>query len=276
MKTSKITKKVAALGLILLLFAGSVGAQNRQYPLSKETQKRFEKITGKKYPSEPDNRRQPADELPDYERPTHLIEMSLRFAPNLDVNTAEGTGAYKGFQPNGVGMRFSVGPSIDYFFFKDRYALSSGLWYTVFRAGYQIPATFGQDRFTPGAPAQESVYNLQYLQVPLTVKLFANNLFPQTRIYVQTGGIANIKVGERALDQERNGLYKYAEATNTYRQYSFGDFAFVVGGGAQFKLNNVNAVNVGLTYQRGLMDVARGGDLFSKNRVVSLDLGFKF
>ena len=101
-----------------MLLAGVAGAQNRQYPLSKETQRRFEKITGKKYSSQPDSRRQPADELPDYERPTHLIEMSLRFAPNLDINTAEGTGAYKGFQPNGVGMRFSVGPSIDYFFFQ--------------------------------------------------------------------------------------------------------------------------------------------------------------
>ncbi len=276
MKTSKITKKVAAAGLILLLFAGVVQAQNRQYPLSKETQKRFEKITGRKYSTQPDGRSQATDEIPDYSWPAHLIEMSVRFAPSLNTNTAEGEGNYKGFQPNGVGLRFSTGLNLDYFFYKDRYALGTGLWYTIIRSGYQMPGTFGQDRFNPGAPAQKSVYNLRYVQVPVTVKMFANNLFTRTRVYFQTGGIINVKVGERALNPETNGLYKYAEATNTSRQYGFADVSFVVGGGVQYKLNNINAVNVGLTYQRGLMDVARGGDLFSKNRVVSLDLGFKF
>lgn len=277
MKTSKITKKVALAGLILTLIAGPLLAQNREYPLSKETKRRFEKITGKPYKRDDSRpRRSTEEEVPDYSRPSNLIEMGVRFAPNLNINTAEGSGAFNGFKSNGTGLRFSTGLNLDYFFYKDRYALSSGLWYTIFRSGYQMPGTFGQDRFNPGAPTQESAYNLRYVQVPVTVKLFANNLLPQARVYFQTGGILNVKVGERALNPVRNGLYKYAEATNTRRQYGFGDVAFVVGGGVQYKLNDVNAVNIGLIYQRGLMDVARGGDLFSKSRIVSLDLGFKF
>ncbi|MBC8154770.1 MAG: PorT family protein [Bacteroidetes bacterium] len=271
-----MTKKVALAGLILTLIAGSLQAQNREYPLSKETKRRFEKITGKPYKPNDSRQRRSTEEVPDYSRPSNLIEMGVRFAPNLNVNTAEGNGAFNGFKSNGAGLRFSTGLNLDYFFYKDRYALSSGLWYTIFRSGYQMPGTFGQGTFNPGAPTQESAYNLRYVQVPVTVKLFANNLFPQARVYFQTGGIINVKVGERALDQARNGLYKYAEATNTSRQYGFADVAFLVGGGVQFKLNDINAVNVGLIYQRGLLDVARGGDLFSKSRVVSLDLGFKF
>lgn len=277
MKTSKITKKVALAGLILGLIAGPVRAQNRQYPLSKETQKRFEKITGRPYqPGTTARTPSATDEIPDYSWPAHLIEMSVRVAPNLDVNTAEGTGGYKGFQPNGVGIRFSTGLNLDYFFYKDRYAFGTGLWYTIFRSGYQMPGTFGQSQFNSGAASQKSVYNLRYLQVPITVKMFANNLFPRARVYVQTGGIVNVKVGERALDQVTNGLYKYGESTNTSRQYGFADLAFLIGGGVQYKLNNINAVNVGISYQRGVVNVARAGDLFSKNRVVSLDLGFKF
>ena len=277
LKTSKITKKVAALALIMGLIAGAAQAQNRQYPLSKETQKRFEKITGRPYQPGADGRTLPnTDEMPDYSWPTHLIEMSVRLAPNLDVNTAEGQGIYKGFQANGVGLRFSTGLNLDYFFYKNRYAIGTGLWYTIIRSGFQMPGTFGQSQFNPGAPSQKSVYNLRYLQVPVTVKLFANNLFPQARVYFQTGGIVNIKVGERALDQVTNGLYKYAEANNSSRQYGFADLAFLIGGGIQYKLNDINAVNVGISYQRGVVNVARGNDLFSKNRVVSLDLGFKF
>lgn len=276
MKTSKITKKVALTGLIIGLIGGAVQAQNREYPLSKETQKRFEKITGKRYQPGRLQQTNPTETIPDYSWPAHLIEMSVRVAPNLDVNTAEGQGIYKGFQPNGVGVRFSTGLNLDYFFYQDRYALGTGVWYTVFRSGYQMPGTFGQSQFNPGAPNQKSVYNLRYMQVPVTVKMFANNLFPQMRVYFQTGGVINVKVGERALDPTINGLYKYGEATNTSRQYGFADLAFLIGGGVQYKLNNVNAINAGISYQRGVVNVARGSDLFSKNRVISLDLGFKF
>lgn len=285
MKTSKITKKVAVVGLILGLLGPALSqAQNQQYPLSKETQKRYQKITGKAYrqsaTATPLKSQRRTDERydtgPDYARPTHLVEMSLRLSPSLNVNTAAGQGAYQGFRPNGAGARFSVGPSIDYFFFKDRYALSSGLWYTIIRSGYQIPGAFGQEKWNPGAPSQESVYNLQYVQLPVTVKMFANNLFARTRLYVQTGGIINVKVGEHALDQVRNALYQYAESSGARRRYSFGDLGLLLGVGAQYKLNDVNAINFGISYQRGLLNVARGSDLVSKNRVVSLDLGFKF
>ncbi len=216
------------------------------------------------------------DPYPDYSAPANLIEMSVRVAPSLNSNTADGTGDYTGFRNNGSGLRPSVGISLDYFFYKNRYAFSSGLWYTIRRTGYQMPGTFGADGFTTGAPAQQSVYNLQYLQVPLTVKLFANNLLNSGRLYVQTGGLLDIKLAERALFKERNGLYQYAQKTGRDRQYGFGDFAWLVGAGVQLPIGGTNALNIGLSYQRGLFDVARGSSLTSKNRTVAVEIGLKF
>ena len=50
----------------------------------------------------------------------------------------------------------------------------------------------------------------------------------------------------------------------------------LLGAGVQYKINQNNAFNIGMSYQRGLINVARTNELTSKNRVVSLDLGFKF
>ncbi len=259
---------------------------------SKESDKRFRKILGDNYSDhnqtdyddeikrrrrrrQTDNSNNGYGSGPDYQWPNKLIEMSIRFAPSLNMNTADGTGNYAGFLPNGTGVRMSVGPVLDYFFFKDRYAFSTGLWYTIKRSGFQMPSSFGSSRFTPGAPEKESIYNLQYLQIPATVKMVANNISPNVRLYVQTGGLLSLKLAERALQQERNGLY-LAESGGGRRQYSFGDIELLLGTGVQYKINDTNAFNLGLSYQRGLLNVARADQLQSKNRVVSLDLGFKF
>ncbi|GAB3539906.1 porin family protein [Spirosoma fluminis] len=292
-------KKVAGLGLIMAILTTLSGWAQSSSPAlyklrtkeSNVTEKRFRKILGDNYDGQDQNRRDYDDDRkrrrrrqstesnsetgPDYARPNHLIEMSIRFAPSLDVNTAQGTGSYVGFRDNGAGVRMSVGPTLDYFFFKDQYAFSTGLWYTIKRSGFQMPGSFGSTRWNPGAPEKESLYNLQYLQLPATVKLFANNIAPGIRLYVQTGGLLSLKLAERALQQERNGLYM-AESGGDRRQYSFGDIELLLGTGIQYKINQTNAFNLGVSYQRGLMNVARGSQLVSKNRVVSLDLGFKF
>lgn len=299
-------KKVAGLGLILVMLTVVCGWGQTSSPAlyrlktkeSSVTEKRFRKILGDNYDGQDQNRQAYDDDRkkrrkqqqqntnesvenngygsgPDYAWPTHLIEMSIRFAPSLDINTAEGMGNYTNFRPNGVGVRMSVGPSLDYFFFKNRYAFSTGLWYTIKRSGFQMPGSFGQNVWNPGVPEKESVYNLQYLQIPATVKLFANNIAPAIRLYVQTGGLFSVKLAEKPLDQVRNGLYT-AESGGSRRQYGFGDIELLLGAGIQYKINQNNAFNLGMSYQRGLINVARGSELVSKNRVVSLELGFKF
>lgn len=294
-------KKVAGFGLILVGLAmssswaqtPSTALYNLRTKESKVTDRRFRKILGNNYDGQDQNRReydddrrrrrrqQPVDDNngygsgPNYTWPSHLIEMSVRFAPSLDLNTAAGTGTYAGFRTNGTGIRMSIGPSLDYFFYKDRYAFGTGLWYTIKRSGFQMPGTFGESRWTPGEPDKKSVYNLQYLQIPATFKLFANNIAPDLRLYIQTGGLFSIKLAEHALDPITNGLYT-ADSGGSRRQYSFGDIELLLGTGVQYRINQNNAFNMGISYQRGLTNVARGSELVSKSRIVSLELGFKF
>lgn len=309
-------KKVAALSLILGLsiLIPEVQAQDQPtpdatYATARVTERRFRKILGSEYSQstpaiqsersasvtdeKPIRKRRAVarrkksttdreyeqardDAYPDYERPSHLIEMSLRFAPNVGVNVVEGSGAYQGFASNGTALRPSVGVNLDYFFFKDRYAFSSGMWYTIKRMGYRIPGSYGERIWNPGAPVKEGVYNLQYVQVPLTVKLFANNLFPTSRLYIQTGGVFDVKLAEKPLQETTNVYYQVAQREGTRRQFGFGDVAWLLGGGIQYRLNRTNALNLGLSYQRGLLEIARPKDLRLRNRMVSLELGLKF
>lgn len=234
---------------------------NQQRP-NRETEKVFRRIQ---------------EEEIDYAPPQKLIEMSFRVAPSVTFNTAEGFNSYAGFRTNGAAMRMSIGPTIDYFFFKDRYSFSSGIWYTIQRSGYRIPGQFGQTVWDPGAKLQQSSYNLQLLQLPAAVKMYANNLFPNARFYIQTGGLINIKLAEKPLDSAHNALFQYAEDGGNYsRQYSRASLSLLLGTGIQYRLNQSQALLLGISYQRGLTDVARARDLVSKNHAISLDLGLKF
>jgi hypothetical protein len=280
-KTANLPLKVALAGLLsgLSLLPAPAQQQPDLRGTSPTSRRVFDRIlTDDKTTNQtkPDQTRSGKNQ-PNATRPEHLIEISLRLAPTIALNTASGQSQYAGFQPNGFGIRYSVGPTIDYFFFRNSYAFSSGLWFSVRRSGYQMPGTFGQTKFTPGLPDQQSVYNLQYLQVPVSLKLFANNIAPGWRLYLQTGGLLDIKLAENAQDETRNGLYKFAESSGTYqRQYTPVDLELLLGAGLQYQLGASSALNLGLSYQRGLLSVARANDLDARLRTISVDLGFKF
>jgi hypothetical protein len=276
-------EKVAAPSLLLgaivaLLAISPAWAQLRRSgtaPADRLSTKRPAVVVSRDYETERDERRN--SQSLNFSRPDHLIEMSFRFAPGFSYNSADGVGAYSQFQTNGTGVRLSIGPSLDYFFFKDRYAFSSGLWYTIKRSSFVVPGSFGQEVFRPGQSPGESVYNLQYLQIPLTVKMYANEIGPSMRGYIQCGGLVDVKLAEKALDQTTNPLYKQAIAGGSYRrQYGFADVGVLIAAGVQYKISSVNALNLGLSYQRGLVNVFRDDALESRNNTVALEMGFKF
>jgi Outer membrane protein beta-barrel domain len=279
MTMKKVAVTYLMLGVILSLttyLTADAQVRRKTYKPKFQTQADVNRANAE-YRREVDERRTAPVGNPDYQRPNRLIEMTFRVAPSVSFNTVEGSGVYGQFDANGIGIRMSVGPSLDYFFFKDRYAFSSGLWYTIKRSAYTMPGSFGQERLNPGLPVTESVYNLQYLQVPLTVKMFANNLGPNLRGYVQCGGLMDIKLAEKPLDKTTNALYKYAMRGGDYeRQYTLLDLGVLLGAGVQYKINPTNALNLGLSYQRGLTSVMRNANLDSRNNTIAVEMGFKF
>ena len=94
---------------------------------------------------------------------------------------------------SGVGVRFKFGLEVDLPITEDRYFFATGLIYAPKRVGYMI------EDFTTSSKTEE-VYKSQYLQIPLTLKLFTSEFIPDVKGYFQLGFLSEVKIYSEALD----------------------------------------------------------------------------
>lgn len=203
------------------------------------------------------------------------VKIGFRFAPILSNNYVDGRGRFAGTLNNGPALQASLGPVAD-FFFAEKYAFSTGLLYTVKRAGFTVPKAFFDDIFPGTGLSREANYNLQYLQVPVTIKLFTNELVSDTKLYIQFGGSAEVKLAEKPLNRSTNVFDSYFNQQTHRRVFGFGDASLVLGVGAEYDLGHEDAVFVTIIYNRGLVNVMRDKDILSKNNLFGLEIGVKF
>ncbi len=201
------------------------------------------------------------------------IKLGFKFSPAIAFNSTVTEGSYDGVSPNGAGFRFTAGPIAD-FFFADNYALHTGLWYTVKRSG--IDGTIKGSNLS-------SVYNLQYLQVPLALKFYTNEVATDMKIYFLIGGTLDVKLAEKPLDKPTNYIYTNRSGKNAFRP---ADAGLLLGAGSELVMGTNTALFFGLSYNRGLANVLtsnvkNGTDQINdnvklRNSMFSLDLGVKF
>lgn len=206
-------------------------------------------------------------------------KIGLRFAPNISINSVQGEGIFSNTVRNHATMRFSAGPIAD-FFFHDNYAFSTGLWYTVKSSAIKGNISTAGSTTAPAS----SFYNLQYLQVPITVKLYTNEVATDLRVYFQLGGTLDFKIAEKAKDRENNFIYREAEASDRVAYKPF-DIGLLLGAGAELFMGQHTALFGGIGYNRGLVNsLGRveyqgskiNNDLKLTNNVIYIEVGLKF
>jgi hypothetical protein len=211
------------------------------------------------------------------------VKLGLRLAPGVAVNSVIGDDVFDAAKPNGASVRFSAGPIAD-FFFADNYAISTGLWYTVKRGSFQIPSGTLTDA-SDASLGSKTIYNLQMIQVPLTVKLYTNEVAPDIRVYFQLGGTFDAKLAEKAKEENNNILAELSEQQDEKAAYKPFDIGLYLGAGAEMVLGESTALFGGLNYNRGLVNALGGleyngtqinNDLKIRNQLVSLEVGIKF
>ena len=186
------------------------------------------------------------------------VKLGLKVAPifisnrvSNDAQTADHDGSV---------AKFSIGLTVDNPF-ADTYLLSSGLVYVPKRVAFR-----DQDL---GVMEE---YNVQYLQIPLTVKLFTNEVAPDMKVYFQVGGGLEFKVFDEALDP----TYNLVESFNPV------DIPVILGMGVEYRAGLSTTLYGGITYQRGLTNSLNQvtnpsvEDLMVRNTVLSIDFGVKF
>ena len=209
------------------------------------------------------------------------VEIGLKISPAITSLRAEST-SKNSFASDGSQLGFSGGLVVDYFF-GENYAFSTGL---------ELAGKGGTIRYTDylnngagnGNPVAVSMkMSTQYLQIPLSVKLFTNEIAPATRLYFQVGGSLNVPIGTRI---DGNKFYK-DPVTGT--ENKAGDYIYffdadaLITAGAEYTLGKSTKLFAGLGYHRGLVDIdhyfesQRGfSDVTIKNSSFGLDLGIKF
>lgn len=186
-------------------------------------------------------------------------KIGLKISPLLSVNRAAVDENNLNIGSDGAGFKMSVGPVVD-FYLKENYYFSTGLFYTPKRAGISI---------NDNGITKEEEYNLQYLQVPATIKLFTNELALDKRLYFQLGGVTEIKIHE-----------KNEGADNYIEKFRFFDFSVMAGFGLEYRIGVSSTIFGGISYTRGLINAAskrkNDYDFSVKNDLVSLDFGIMF
>lgn len=188
---------------------------------------------------------------------TAQTRLGLKLAPIIASNRV--TNDAQTVKNDGSNMKLSIGLVVDKPL-SDTYYLSTGIVYIPKRAAFRSEDNTVKEE-----------YNLQYLQIPATLKLFTNEIAPDMRVFFQVGGGLEIKV----FDEPKDPSFVVIEKFNPM------DFSVILGTGIEYRAGINTTLFGGVSYQRGLTnaisEVAAGAeDVKLRNTVVSFDLGVKF
>lgn len=185
-------------------------------------------------------------------------KLGLKIAPVVSSNRA--TNDSLSVESDGSKMKVSIGLIVDKPL-TETYYLSTGLIYVPKRVAF---------RFADPALEDEE-YNLQYLQIPLTLKLFTNEISPDVKAFFQVGAGLEFKVYEEKQDP----LYVAVNEFNAM------DLSVILGTGVEYRAGINTTLFGGISYQRGLTNVVSepnilNEDLQLRTTIFSIDIGVKF
>ena len=113
-------------------------------------------------------------------------------------------------------------------------------------------------------------YNIQYVQIPATLKLYTNEMALDKKLYFQFGSIFGIAVHSKEKD---NGI-------SVVQEFNPLDITLLFGAGLEIQLAPHTAMQIGINYSRGLINIINSDyltdDLIIKNDLYGIDIAIKF
>lgn len=189
-------------------------------------------------------------------------QLGVKFSPSFVSNRIKIDSDEMSISRDGMGIRPSFGVIAE-FPIADMYSFSTGL--TYMSKSLKIVANPANN------PAYTNRYSIQYIQVPVTIKLFTNEIAIDKRAYFQTGFNIEVQVyNENKTDNP-----------TAIRTFNIIDLPLVFGAGLEMNLGTTTVLFGGIHYQRGLINASFrenfASESFSiKNDLIGVDLGVKF
>ncbi len=190
-------------------------------------------------------------------------EIGIIVSPALSVNRVTTDQGTYHVSSNGAKLKMSIGAFAD-IFLEENYYFSTGLILT--------PKSIGIRYIPTGATSEKTEsYKTQYLQVPITLKLYTNEVALDKRVFVQFGLINEINIDKQIKKSEDQVL-------QNFRTF---DFSVMIRSGLDFRLGYDTSIFAGISYTRGLVNavsqyILPDETLKIKNDMISIDLGVRF
>lgn len=185
--------------------------------------------------------------------------------------------------PKGLKPGFSYGALIDYNF-TDRYAFASEVSVSTIPNTIRFPkAIYLGSNPIVALPNLEYRYNIQYLQVPLTLKMRTNEIGYIT-YFGQFGFEPSFLLKSKADIRSYTNLLTADDVNTNDMNYpltinddiNFIRMSMVVGAGIEYSIAGRTALLLGLKYDNGFTDMLDDKTLKAKNSYVALNVGVMF
>jgi hypothetical protein len=179
----------------------------------------------------------------------------------------------EGGKADGTSLGFSYGLLGD-FNFAENYSFSTGLAITTINGkSTEINPAPYHDVNDPAKLAYGLKYKLQYIEIPLTIKLRTSKV--GELVWYGQFGLSNdfnigakqdVSLSGRKIVEDRN----IKDLTNFYRA------GLILGAGGEFDLDTHTSVSVGLTFNNGFTDISDDKNRNVRNHYVGLNLAVFF
>ncbi len=193
------------------------------------------------------------------------VELGLKFSPTFVNSRVDQFSDTLDVEGSGVNTRFSLGLIVDYAM-TDNYYFSTGLIFLPKPVGVTITGENGGSFVN-----QEELYNLQYLQIPITLKLYTNEIQPDMSVFFQVGISGEVKI----FDEPDLEEYVLVD------EFQIFDSSAILGAGVEYRVGVSTTLFGGFTYNRGLVNVVNttiplDDELAVRSTAFTVDVGLKF
>lgn len=200
------------------------------------------------------------------------MKLGLKLSPNLSWNRViDPSDSISG---RGLALRSGGGAFLD-FMFSDNYAFTTGITYTTKGAGTRTVDTLGN--------SVERKVSLQYLEIPIALKLFTNEIGTDMRLYFQVGATLNTNLAAKVNGQKssKDGAGNVIEYS---KFYNFFDLSALAAAGVEMQMGGDTWFFGGLSYNRGLINAVNKKNYIPTppqnfqfmSEYLAIDLGLKF
>jgi opacity protein-like surface antigen len=179
------------------------------------------------------------------------LKLGLKASPNIGWLRPE----TRNFENDGIRFGFSYGLISD-FRLAENYYVGSGLFITHWGGKLLMPAIEDVNGVETNV-TQRRIYNLQYLEIPLTLKLLTNEIGYST-YYGQFGIGVGANINAKGEDRFYNDSYvRVDESPDIKSDITFMRVALVIGAGMEYSLAKNASVLVGVEYNNGFTNLLK-------------------